>query len=135
MPPKKIIAEIEALKSSEKYGIDLTKLKVGDTVILRFGGRIVVDRFGITKYGTVKIGGATWWNNGCYEEPSSPFDIIDIEPRPKPREIIEYMAFYWWSGFCSAATLEDCKAYYTAADKYFKITITEGEEPKIEEVK
>jgi hypothetical protein len=114
--------------------IDLTELKVGDTVVLRCGGRIVVDKVYEYRKNQTLINDMVWDNNGKRGN-NGQFDIIAIEPATEPRTSVEYAAFYWKEGIYIGSSLEECKEYWANAENYFKITIPEGKPATIEEIK
>jgi hypothetical protein len=68
--------------------IDLTNLKVGDTVHLRCGGSIVVkDYVEECRMGSCYVNGIGYLPNGEHDTAHSEFDIISITPKPEPKRI------------------------------------------------
>lgn len=119
--------------------IDLSTLQPGDTVILRCGGRIVVNDgvHGEERYGwvTIIIDGVPeeFKLSGAYSAHElHALDIVGIEPKPLPRQIVEYIGFSWKDGCGGAASDPDVLS--CSWDKRYRITTTEGQPPKIEEV-
>lgn len=116
--------------------INRDDIEEGDTVHFRNGGKEIA---GANIMGVVTIGGMSisdWADDGMYYRVfETGFDIIRVEKKPKPRVKVEYAAFYWENGLLiPSSTLKTVKNGDDNADKYFKITITEGQKPEIEEV-
>lgn len=115
--------------------IDLSTLKEGDICVLRCGGRLSVERTKTVDFIT-QIDDLAWFNNGNYTGKDSPFDIISIERAQEPRKVVEYFSFSWIGGIMGILeTLDNSKRLHPNADKYFKITVIEGQSATIEEVK
>lgn len=114
--------------------VDLTKLKIGDTVVLRCGGRFVVENIRETNMSRIieLNNDICWFTDGKIGIPPSALDIIAIEPAPEKKNVERYFAFYWEDG---KGVIDSAWEHsnYIDADKYFKITITEGKPATIEE--
>lgn len=101
---------------------DKTKLKAGDTCVLRCGGRLA--------WGEIQC---DWDDNGRFKSRSAthPFDIIDVIPAPEP--VVEVFAFGYDNGGAGPCDVVRAGYFLPGYDNRYKITITDGK-PKIERV-
>lgn len=82
--------------------VDLSNLKVGDTVHFRCGANIVVKDKPIfapnnfqTPKPTVSFDACVWSINGEFHlSQESPFDIVAVTPKPEPRRIKGWVNVY-----------------------------------------
>lgn len=122
--------------------IDLTTLRPGDTVELRCGGKLEVETCKYSErlfYINHDRGNTNyaWYSDGGHDRAAiSPFDIIAIHPKPEPKVWVSYHWFDVTDGFFSSAYKDAKQAKESTirdSDKVVRITITEGQPPKIEE--
>lgn len=84
---------------------DLTKIKAGDTLILRDGGRQICTRNSCM----IKSDTTSWYPDGTWRghKETTGFDIIDYEPAPERREFKRWVAWDFDSEFEELTAL-DC---------------------------
>lgn len=75
--------------------VDLTNLKIGDTVHLRCGGSIVVRSYEEEcNMGSCYVNGIGYLPNGEHDTAHMELDIISITPKPEPKRIKGWLNIY-----------------------------------------
>lgn len=118
--------------------VDLSNLKVGDTVHLRCGGSFVIEELH-KAFSSVTINGwLCYKNTGNLDslfiiEKGNPFDIISITPKPEPRRIKGWVNVYDFNninfGNIHASKAEADKHVNRIAERIacIEIDVAEGE--------
>lgn len=111
------------------------QVKVGDTLVLRCGGRVVCEA--VTPYLIIAEEHWQWYADGkkdLRDGHSSFLDIIDIEPAPEP-VVFECYLVRDWLGYSSHIFPKGSLINRRDGQALYRITLTQGQPPKIEEIR
>lgn len=114
--------------------VDLSNVKIGDTLKLRCGGTVVVD------YITSRIwsGVHQWFDDGTFNKSgSSPFDVIEVIPAPEPVKVVfsDWANIYadgFGGHYCTKEIAEAWKNDPRIALVHHTYTIINGKLDKVE---
>lgn len=109
--------------------------RVGDTLVLRCGGRVVCTSYYDEHDAPICVADERWYSRGNFHiSGEHPLDIIDIEPAPDP--VVRYLI---QSKHATSAVIcaDKHSEAYQGFDLHniYKVTLIDGSDPKIERVK